>query len=137
MNKLVLDNLNYKMTETVPVWLMRQAGRYMKEYHIVKNKFNGFMEMCKNSDAVTEITLQPIKRFDLDSAIIFSDILMVPYALGQEVNFIKERGPKLSEFDQKTFFNNTEKTFFELVKVSQVLKCGWIILSILQEFVKI
>ncbi len=65
MNKLILDNLNYKITEKVPVWLMRQAGRYMKEYHIVKNKFNSFMEMCKNSDAVTEITLQPIKNLIL------------------------------------------------------------------------
>ena len=93
MNNLVLDNLNYKITEKVPVWLMRQAGRYMKEYHIVKNKFNGFMEMCKNSDAVTEITLQPIKKFDFDAAIIFSDILLVLDAIGINVDFIPGKGP--------------------------------------------
>ena len=93
MNNLILDNLNYKITEKVPVWLMRQAGRYMKEYHIVKNKFNGFMEMCKNSDAVTEITLQPIKKFDFDAAIIFSDILLVLDAIDINVEFIPGKGP--------------------------------------------
>ncbi len=93
MNKLILDNLNYKITEDVPVWLMRQAGRYMKEYHIVKNKFNGFMEMCKNSDAITEITLQPIKKFDFDAAIIFSDILLVLDAIDINVEIIPGKGP--------------------------------------------
>ena len=63
----------------------------MKEYHIIKNKFSSFMEMCKNEQALLEITLQPIERFNLDSAIIFSDILLVPYALGQNVEFV----PKL------------------------------------------
>ena len=93
MNKLIQDNLNYKITERVPVWLMRQAGRYMKEYHTIKNKFNGFMQMCKNSDAVTEITLQPIKKFDFDAAIIFSDILLVLDAIDINVEFIPGKGP--------------------------------------------
>ena len=93
MNKLILDNLNYKITKKVPVWLMRQAGRYMKEYHIVKNKFNSFMEMCKSSDAITEITLQPIKKFDFDAAIIFSDILLVLDAIDINVEFIPGKGP--------------------------------------------
>ena len=93
MNKLILENLNYKITEKVPVWLMRQAGRYMKEYHIVKNRFNSFMDMCKNSDAVTEITLQPIKKFDFDAAIIFSDILLVLDAIDLNIEFISGKGP--------------------------------------------
>ena len=99
MNKLVLDNLNYRVTEKVPVWLMRQAGRYMKEYHIVKNKFNSFMEMCKNSDAVTEITLQPIKKFDFDAAIIFSDILLVLDAIDVNVEFIPGKGPVVENLE--------------------------------------
>ena len=99
MNKLILDNLNYKITEKVPVWLMRQAGRYMKEYHIVKNKFNSFMEMCKNSDAVTEITLQPIKKFDFDAAIIFSDILLVLDAIDINVEFIPGKGPVVENLE--------------------------------------
>ena len=99
MNKLVLDNLNYKKTEKVPVWLMRQAGRYMKEYHTVKNKFNSFLEMCKNSDAVTEITLQPIKKFDFDAAIIFSDILLVLDAIDINVEFIQGKGPVVENLE--------------------------------------
>ena len=99
MNKLILDNLNYKITERVPVWLMRQAGRYMKEYHIVKNKFNNFMEMCKNSEAVTEITLQPIKKFDFDAAIIFSDILLVLDAIDINVEFISGKGPVVENLE--------------------------------------
>ena len=99
MNKLILDNLNFKITEEIPVWLMRQAGRYMKEYHIVKNKFNGFMEMCKNSDAVTEITLQPIKKFDFDAAIIFSDILLILDAIDINVEFIPGKGPVIENLE--------------------------------------
>ena len=99
MNKLILDNLNYKYTEKVPVWLMRQAGRYMKEYHVIKNKFNSFMEMCKNSDAVTEITLQPIKKFDFDAAIIFSDILLVLDAIDINVEFIPGKGPVVENLE--------------------------------------
>lgn len=93
MNNLLLNNLNFKKTKTVPIWLMRQAGRYMNEYHIIKNKFNSFIEMCKNEEALIEITLQPIKKFDFDAAIIFSDILLILDAINIEVDFIKGKGP--------------------------------------------
>ena len=99
MNKLLLDNLNYKITDKVPVWLMRQAGRYMKEYHTVKNKFSSFMEMCKNANAVTEITLQPVKKFDFDAAIIFSDILLVLDAINIKVDFIPGKGPVVENLE--------------------------------------
>ena len=99
MNKLILNNLNYIKTEKVPVWLMRQAGRYMREYHIVKSRFNSFMEMCKNSDAVTEITLQPIKKFDFDAAIIFSDILLILDAINIKVDFISGKGPVVENLE--------------------------------------
>ena len=77
------------------VWFMRQAGRYLPEFRKIRLKNKDFINLCLNSQLSSEITLQPIKRFDLDSAIIFSDILMVPYALGQKVEFIKNQGPIL------------------------------------------
>ena len=74
---------------------MRQAGRYLPEFRKIRSKNQNFIKLCLNSKLSSEITLQPIKRFDLDSAIIFSDILMYPFALGQKVNSIKNHGPKL------------------------------------------
>ena len=74
---------------------MRQAGRYLPEFRKIRSQNKNFIDLCLNSDLSSEITLQPITRFNLDSAIIFSDILMVPYALGQEVEFIKNEGPIL------------------------------------------
>ena len=72
------------------IWFMRQAGRYLPEFRKIRSQNPNFIELCLNSELSSEITLQPIKRFNLDSAIIFSDILMTPYALGQEVEFIKD-----------------------------------------------
>lgn len=90
---------------------MRQAGRYLPEFRKIRLENKNFINLCLNSQLSSEITLQPIKRFDLDSAIIFSDILMVPYALGQEVEFIKNQGPVLSNFNLKKFLNNDKITF--------------------------
>jgi len=84
-----------------PVWLMRQAGRYLPEFRKIREKNQNFVELCLNENLVPEITLQPIKRFNLDAAIIFSDILMVPYGLGQNVNFTKGLGPELGEFNER------------------------------------
>ena len=93
------------------VWFMRQAGRYLPEFRKIRSLNKNFIELCLNSSLSSEITLQPIKRFDLDSAIIFSDILMVPHALGQKVEFIKDQGPVLEKFDFKKFINNDKITF--------------------------
>ena len=93
------------------VWFMRQAGRYLPEFRKIRLQNKDFIKICLNSKLSSEITLQPIKRFDLDSAIIFSDILMVPYALGQNIEFLKDDGPQLSEFSLNTFMNNDEKKF--------------------------
>ena len=90
------------------IWFMRQAGRYLPEFRNIRQKNPNFIKLCLDSELCTEITLQPIKRFNLDSAIIFSDILMIPYALGQNVNFIKDNGPKLSKFNLKDFAANNE-----------------------------
>ena len=82
-----------------PIWLMRQAGRYLPEFREIRKKNPNFIKLCLNENLSSEITLQPLKRFDLDAAIIFSDILMVPYGLNQTVNFKKNFGPELGELD--------------------------------------
>ena len=93
------------------VWFMRQAGRYLPEFKAIRLQNQNFIDLCLNSKLSSEITLQPIKRFNLDSAIIFSDILMVPYALNQKVEFLKESGPALEEFNLKKFLNNDNISF--------------------------
>ena len=93
------------------VWFMRQAGRYLPEFRKIRSQNQNFIDLCLNSELSSIITLQPITRFDLDSAIIFSDILMVPYGLNQNVEFIKNQGPLLEEFDFKKFLNNDKISF--------------------------
>ena len=78
-----------KETNINPIWIMRQAGRYLPEFRKIRSKNTDFIKLCLNENLSSEITLQPLKRFDLDAAIIFSDILMLPYGLGQKVEFIK------------------------------------------------
>ena len=101
--------INKKICKSV--WFMRQAGRYLPEFKKIRSQNPNFIELCLNSELSAEITLQPIKRFDLDSAIIFSDILMVPFALGQKVEFLKDHGPVLESFIAKKFLNNDKITF--------------------------
>ncbi|PLC08256.1 UNVERIFIED_ORG: uroporphyrinogen decarboxylase [Anaplasma ovis] len=81
--------------EKIPIWFMRQAGRYLPEYHKVMDNFQNFLDACYTPEVVEEITLQPVKRFDIDAAIIFSDIMVVLDALGYEVSFIRGQGPKI------------------------------------------
>ena len=106
-----IKNILLKKNSCKSVWFMRQAGRYLPEFRKIRINNPNFIELCLNSKLSAEITLQPIKRFNLDSAIIFSDILLVPYALGQDVSFLKDEGPKLSEFDFLTFINRKEEDF--------------------------
>ena len=86
-----------------PIWLMRQAGRYLPEFREIRKKNTNFIKLCLDSKLSEEITLQPIERFDFDAAIIFSDILMIPYGLGQEVEFKKNFGPNLGNIDLDKF----------------------------------
>ncbi len=96
MPGLLLDTLNGKRGARVPLWLMRQAGRYLPEYRALRAEKGGFLAMAYDSEAACEITLQPIDRFGFDGAILFSDILIVPHAIGQHLEFLAGEGPKLS-----------------------------------------
>ena len=107
-------------TKTNPIWLMRQAGRYLPEFREIRKKNTDFIKLCLNSDLASEITLQPIKRFGFDGAVIFSDILMLPYGLGQKVEFEKNFGPKLGEIELDNIKNVDEINFTE--KVYKVYK---------------
>jgi len=86
-----------KNTKVNPIWIMRQAGRYLPEFREIRKLNSDFIKLCLNANLSSEITLQPLKRFNLDAAIIFSDILMLPYGLNQKVEFEKGFGPKLGE----------------------------------------
>jgi uroporphyrinogen decarboxylase len=95
MSKRMIACLKEKQVDHYPFWFMRQAGRYLPEYRKIRESFPDFLSFCYTPDAATEVTLQPITRFDCDAAILFSDILVIPDALGQEVGFTPGHGPKL------------------------------------------
>ena len=95
LNKVIIN----KDTSFNPIWIMRQAGRYLPEFREIRKENPDFINLCLNDNLSAEITLQPLKRFDIDAAIIFSDILMLPYGLGQKVRFEKNFGPKLDNID--------------------------------------
>ena len=85
-----------------PIWLMRQAGRYLPEYREVRSKVASFLDLCRTPELAAEVTLQPLRRFNLDAAIVFSDILIVPYALGQRIEFVEGEGPRLDPIKDGT-----------------------------------
>ncbi len=117
MNTIIQDCINKKSTKS-PVWLMRQAGRYLPEFRFIRKKNQDFIQLCLNTKLASEITIQPITRFDFDAAIVFSDILLVPYALGQQVNFKKDFGPDLEKIDLKILNHVKQKDF--LAKLNPV-----------------
>lgn len=110
-----------KNVNKIPIWFMRQAGRYLPEYMEIRSKNSDFLELCFNPELASEISLQPIRRFDLDFVILFSDILVIPYALGQDVQFLKNHGPSLNSINSKKDLNYTN--FNEcLDKISNVFE---------------
>ena len=116
LNKVIVN----KDTSFNPIWIMRQAGRYLPEFREIRKKNPNFIDLCLNDSLSSEITLQPLKRFDFDAAIIFSDILMLPYGLGQKVKFEKNFGPKLGELNLKEIAKIDEIDFVE--KIHRVYK---------------
>jgi uroporphyrinogen decarboxylase len=92
-----------------PIWLMRQAGRYLPEYRAVREKVSGFMDLCFHEELATEVTLQPLRKFDLDAAILFSDILVIPHILGQHVHIVEKRGPVLEPLESTSFFEKAKE----------------------------
>jgi len=109
-----------KDTTKNPIWLMRQAGRYLPEFRKIRKENQDFIKLCLNENLSSEITLQPIKRFGFDAAIIFSDILMLPYAMNQEVKFEKGFGPKLGNLNIEKINETREENFTK--KLSPVYK---------------
>ena len=95
VTKPLLRTLAGERSAIPPIWLMRQAGRYLPEYRAIRDKTNGFLDLCFNPKLAAEVTMQPIRRFGFDAAILFSDILVVPHALGQDVTFEAGEGPQL------------------------------------------
>jgi len=112
--------LRKKKLNSKPVWFMRQAGRYLPEFRKIRKLNTNFIKLCLNVNLSSEITLQPLKRFDLDAAIIFSDILIIPYALGQKVEFKKDFGPKLDNLNLNIISKVEELEFSK--KLSPIYK---------------
>ena len=116
----IRDLIINKNTNINPIWIMRQAGRYLPEFREIRKKNTDFIRLCLNSELSNEITLQPLKRFDLDAAIIFSDILMLPFGLNQRVEFKKNFGPILGDLNLDEALNLNESDFVK--KISPVYK---------------
>ena len=94
--KPLIKVLNKESKENT-VWLMRQAGRYLAEYREIRKDAGSFLDLCYNVKLASEVTIQPLKRFNIDAAIIFSDILVIPDALGVDLDYVKNEGPKLGK----------------------------------------
>ena len=93
----IIKNATPVIKNAKPIWLMRQAGRYLPEYRNIRQQAGSFLQLCYNPELATQVTLQPIQRFGFDAAIIFSDILLIPQAMGQKLEFIENEGPKLEK----------------------------------------
>jgi uroporphyrinogen decarboxylase len=96
-NDRLIRALKRQSVDKTPVWLMRQAGRYLPEYRKIRSSVSGFLELCQTPELACEVTLQPLERFDLDAAILFSDILILPRAMGMDLSFAAGEGPVFAE----------------------------------------
>ncbi|MDP2205768.1 MAG: uroporphyrinogen decarboxylase [Alphaproteobacteria bacterium] len=109
----MLQALRGQVTQYTPIWLMRQAGRYLPEYRALRAEAGSFLKLCYNPSMAVEITLQPLRRFDLDAAILFSDILVIPHALGQGLDFVEGEGPILPPLETLADFDLLDISGFE------------------------
>src|ERR1700733_13692061 len=115
----MLQVLNGDKPDHTPVWLMRQAGRYLPEYRELREKAGGFLDLCLTPKWASEITLQPVKRFGFDAAILFADILLIPYALGLKLEFHKGEGPVLQMIGND---NDTGRLKYDVSKLNPVFE---------------
>ncbi len=113
---ILKDCINNNNITSIPIWFMRQAGRYLPEFRKIRSKNPNFIELCLNPKISKEITLQPLKRFSFDAAIIFSDILLIPYALGQDLKFEKNFGPKLGNLNLENVLNTSDNEILKKLK---------------------
>lgn len=108
--KLFLQALEGEITERIPFWFMRQAGRYLPEYRQVRSTTTGFLDLCFSPEKAAEVTLQPLRRFGMDAAILFSDILVIPYGLGVDVTFVEGEGPRVGITTEQTAIDALDLT---------------------------
>ena len=109
MTKKILKALAGEKEKVPPIWMMRQAGRYLPEYRETRAQAGDFLSLCYNSELAAEVTLQPIRRYGFDAAILFADILLLPQALGADLWFVTGEGPRLSTVQTKLDFANLRK----------------------------
>lgn len=122
-NRRLLNVLNGQTEKVPPIWLMRQAGRYLPEYRATRAEAGSFLDLCYNPELATEVTLQPIRRFGFDAAILFSDILVVPDALGRKVDFVQGEGPKLDPISPSEIAQlDPEKVLSGLIPVFETVE---------------
>lgn len=118
--KKMIAALEGKILPSPPMWLMRQAGRYLPEYRQVRTQAGSFLDLCFNAKLAAEVTLQPIRRFGFDASILFSDILVIPHAMGQKVSFEEGHGPRLEPMLDETSIAKYER--FDLDRLEAVLE---------------
>lgn len=124
MTKLLLDALRGQTLPRPPFWFMRQAGRYLPEYRALRQDAGGFLDLCFNPERAAEVTLQPIRRYGMSGAILFSDILIVPMALGQSLRFAEGEGPILGEVPEVLDFIGAASAYAPVIETVRRVKAG-------------
>ncbi len=119
---MLIKTIENRNNDYKPIWFMRQSGRHLKEYNNLRKKHSDFLTFCLSEKSIIEATLIPVKKYDLDAAIIFSDILIVPWLLGQHVTFIKELGPQLSPIEFNNHFLNKTLDLTKIISISNAIK---------------